>query len=61
MNTYFDLYTRAGLIKKFDPNNSVLNMIMERKLPHYQQMRAGITQNHVDGLRQWVLEGAENN
>ncbi len=61
MNTYFDLYARAGLIKQFDPDNSTLNMIMERKLPHYQQMRAGITENHVQGLRQWVLEGAKNN
>jgi hypothetical protein len=61
MNTYFDLYSRAGLIKKNDPDNSTLNMVMERRLPHYQQMVAGITQNHVDGLRQWVLEGGQNN
>ncbi|MES2767459.1 MAG: hypothetical protein V4642_16405 [Bacteroidota bacterium] len=61
MDTYFDFYSRPGLIKKKDPDNSVLNMVVERKLPHYQQMTAGITENHVKGLRQWVLEGGENN
>ncbi|HYF03443.1 MAG TPA: hypothetical protein VEC36_08705 [Patescibacteria group bacterium] len=61
MNTFFDLYSRPGLIKPYDPDNSTLNMIMERRLPHYQQMRAGITENHAKGLRQWVLEGGKNN
>ncbi len=61
LTSYFNLWTKPGLIIPGDPDNSVLVQILEGRLPHPPSFQARVTQNHIRGIRQWIAEGAKNN
>ena len=64
MSDYFSLFTdySGALIIRYKPDNSMLNQVLEGKLPHVYQFPLNyIDSNQVHGMRQWVLEGAKNN
>ncbi|OGU60200.1 MAG: hypothetical protein A2X64_03045 [Ignavibacteria bacterium GWF2_33_9] len=60
MEDYFSIMTFPGLIIPENPNSSILNQILEGVLPHGTIFYSGyITQNQIQGMRTWVLEGAK--
>ena len=50
-----------GLVVPGNPDGSMLNQILEGKLPHNPYLYWNIKDNHKKGVRQWVKEGAKNN
>jgi len=64
MTNYFSLFNtdNLGLVVAGKPDYSVLIQILEEKLPHNPYFQKGyITQNHINGMRKWIEEGAKNN
>lgn len=62
LTDYFELFKTAGLIIPGKPDQSLLNQIIENKIPHTTYFeRSQITNNHIQGMRTWVAEGAKNN
>ncbi len=61
LTTYMEFIDSPGLIVEGKPESSVLSQVLEGKLPHSVSFTERITQNHIDGVRQWIKEGAQNN
>ena len=64
MSNYFSLFStdNLGLVIAGKPDNSVIIQILDGRLPHNPYFQAGyITQNHINGMRKWIEEGAKNN
>ena len=61
LTTYMEFIDHPGLIIEGHPDNSVLAQMLESKLPHSADLSDRITQNHINGIRQWIKEGAQNN
>ncbi len=60
LNDYFQIISKPGLVIPGDPDGSLLNQIIEERKPHFTYYeRSNITENHIRGMRQWVLEGAK--
>jgi hypothetical protein len=59
LEDYFSIMSYPGLVIPNNPDASILNQILENRLPHTTYFyRGNITQNQIQGMRQWVLEGA---
>lgn len=58
---YGGLLTKPGLIIPGKPDQSILYQIIAQKLPHSANFQGQITTNHINGIHQWILEGAKNN
>ena len=50
-----------GFITAGDPDNSRFVWVLEKKSFHRDFYRANIKDNHIKGVRQWILEGGINN
>ena len=64
ISDYFTLITALSYIVPGKPNNSLVNQILEGRLPHpgtYPVYFGNITDNQIQGMRLWVEEGAKNN
>ncbi len=61
LTTYMEFIDSPGLIIEGNPESSVLVQVLEGRLPHYVSFEERITQNHINGIRQWIKEGAQNN
>ncbi len=62
LTDYFDLYKTPGLLIPGNPDQSLLMQILENKIPHTTYFeRSQITNNHIVGMRTWIIEGAKNN
>ena len=60
LNDYFSIINTPGLVIPQNPDGSLLNQILEERKPHFTYYeKSNITDNHVKGMRQWVLEGAK--
>lgn len=61
LTSYLEFIDSPGLIIEGKPDQSVLVQVLEGNLPHVPSFQDRITENHVQGIRQWILEGALNN
>ncbi len=64
LSSYFALTDNAmnlGLIIPYDPENSILVQILQRKYFHRFSEQWYITDNHIKGISRWIAEGALNN
>jgi hypothetical protein len=60
LNDYFQIINKGGLVIAGNPDGSLLNQIIEERKPHFTYYeRSNITDNHIKGMRKWVLEGAK--
>jgi hypothetical protein len=60
LNDYFSIINTPGLVIPQNPDGSLLNQILEERKAHFTYYeKSNITDNHVQGMRQWVLEGAK--
>ena len=57
-NLFFD---RPNLVVSGKPDESLLCQVLERVIGHAPGQLETIPSNQVQGVRQWVLEGAQNN
>jgi hypothetical protein len=62
LTSYENATARPGIIIPKDPENSVLVMRIEGRLqPRMPLGMAPLTQNQINGIKQWIREGALNN
>ncbi len=66
LTEYTFLFTgkNLGLIILGKPDESLLIQVMDGRNPHLDNIRLGtgiITQNQLQGMRRWILDGAPNN
>lgn len=62
MNDYFAVMSNAGLVIVGKPQNSTLYQVLSGDLPHPEYFYDGdIKQNHIDGIKTWIEEGAKFN
>lgn len=62
LESYTDATARPGIIVPGNPDASVLVQTIEGTLPHMPPLNSPtLTDNQITGIRQWILEGAENN
>lgn len=64
LTSYFEVVFNApGLVVAKNPDRSVLMRVIDfnsvTHLPHRQSFQTRITQNHIDGVRTWIREGAQ--
>lgn len=60
LNDYFSIINTPGLVIPKNPDGSLLNQILEERKPHFTYYeKSNITDNHIQGMRLWVLEGAK--
>lgn len=64
LTSYFEVVFNApGLVVAKNPDRSVLMRVIDfnsaTRLPHRQTFQTRITQNHIDGVRTWIREGAQ--
>ena len=64
LTSYFEVVFNApGLVVARQPERSVLYRVMNfnapTRIPHRQSFQQRITQNHIDGVRKWIEEGAQ--
>jgi hypothetical protein len=58
---YHQVMAVAGFIVPANPDGSRFTQILENKIPHYTHFyRGNITENHIEGIKQWIKEGAVN-
>lgn len=63
LTSYFEVVFNApGLVVARQPERSVLYRVMNfnspTRIPHRPSFQGRITQNHIDGVRTWIEEGA---
>ncbi len=62
LESYTDATARPGIIVPGTPDVSVLVQTIEGTLPLMPPPNSPpLTDNQITGIRQWILEGAENN
>jgi hypothetical protein len=62
LNDYFSIINSPGLVIAGNPDGSLLMQILEERKPHFTYYeKSNITENHVKGMRQWIIEGANLN
>ena len=62
LTSYENATARPGIIIPRDPENSILVMRIEGRLqPRMPLNREPLTQNQINGIKQWIREGALNN
>jgi hypothetical protein len=62
LTSYLNATARPGIIIPFDAPNSILIQRIEGSLmPQMPLNRPRLTPNQINGLRQWIEEGAQNN
>ncbi len=62
LKSYFDLFSRPGLVRPGDSTTSVLAQIVGGRLPHFEAPIARILNaNQRRGIQIWIQEGASNN
>lgn len=62
LSDYFVLTSEPGLIIPNNPDGSRLIQIMENPNTHITPfIRSDINENTINGMRQWILEGAKIN
>ncbi len=61
LEEYEQLWERPGLIIPGQPDASVLQQVLEGRLPHLPDLRTLSTENQRRGMRRWITEGARNN
>lgn len=61
LEEYTQLWEHPGLIVPGKPDASVLQQILEARLPHSPDPRQLSTENQRRGVRRWIAEGAQNN
>lgn len=64
LTSYFEVVFNApGLVLPKNPDQSVLLRVMDftsrTRIPHRESFQSRITQNHIDGVRTWIREGAQ--
>jgi len=59
LDDYFKIMQYPGLVIPGNPDGSILVQILENRLPHIKYFyRGAITTNQIQGVRQWIKEGA---
>ncbi|MCS6809062.1 MAG: hypothetical protein RML40_10190 [Bacteroidota bacterium] len=63
LTSYFDVvFATPGLVVAGKPEQSILMRVIDftsrTRIPHRESFQSRITQNHIDGVRTWILEGA---
>ncbi|MCS6966679.1 MAG: hypothetical protein NZ473_07935 [Candidatus Kapabacteria bacterium] len=61
LEEYAHLWERPGLVVPGEPDASVLQQILEARLPHQPDPRELSTDNQRRGVRRWIAEGARYN
>lgn len=62
LQSYREATARPGIIVPGDPDGSVLVQRIEGKIqPRMPYNRPPLSDNQIRGIRQWILEGAQNN
>lgn len=62
LQSYREATARPGIIVPTDPDGSVLVQRIEGKIqPRMPYNRPPLSDNQIRGIRQWILEGAQNN
>lgn len=62
LNDYFSIINTPGLVIAGNPDGSLLMQILEERKPHFTYYeKSNITPNHIKGMRQWIIEGANLN
>lgn len=62
LQSYREATARPGIIVPEDPDGSVLVQRIEGKIqPRMPYNRPPLSDNQIRGIRQWILEGAQNN
>jgi hypothetical protein len=64
LTSYFEVvFNTPGLVVAKNPDRSVLMRVLDfnaaTRIPHRQSFQNRITQNHIDGVRTWIREGAQ--
>ncbi len=64
LTSYFEVVFNApGLVVAKNPDRSVLMRVIDfnsaTRISHRQTFQTRITQNHIDGVRTWIREGAQ--
>ncbi|MCU0427329.1 MAG: hypothetical protein MUF71_17070 [Candidatus Kapabacteria bacterium] len=64
LTSYFEVVFNApGLVLPNRPDQSILLRVMDftsrTRIPHRESFQSRITQNHIDGVRTWIREGAQ--
>jgi hypothetical protein len=64
LTSYFEVvFNVPGLVVAKNPDRSVLMRVMDfnatTRIPHRLSFQTRITQNHIDGVRTWIREGAQ--
>lgn len=61
LEEYAQLWERPGLVIPGEPDASVLQQVLERRLPHRPDPFQLSTENQRRGMRRWIAEGARDN
>lgn len=61
LEEYGQLWERPGLIVPGQPDASLVQQILEARLPHQPDPLRLSTENQRRGMRRWIAEGAQNN
>ena len=58
---YHHIVNVPGFIIPTNPDGSIFVQILENRFTHYTHFyRGNIKDNHIKGIRQWIIEGAIN-
>jgi hypothetical protein len=61
LTSCFDVMSARGVVIAGNPEGSILSLVVSGKVPHPLGFQGSITQNHIDGIKTWIAEGAECN
>jgi len=62
LESYLRLTDRVGIVVPGSPDESVLQLRIEGRItPRMPLNRPALTDNQIQGIRRWILEGAVNN
>ena len=59
--SYVDLTSRPGIVIAHDSESSLLMQKIDGRLPHPAYVPILINKNQLDGIRNWIDEGAKDN
>lgn len=61
LTDYFSLFQTPGIIVAGNPNGSLLVQFLNRPQNHTPLVYWKADSNQINGIKQWILEGAHNN